>query len=97
MGGLASALGNSKIALAIALIVQAIIFGLVHFYKGPLGMTNSMVSGLVFGLLVIQHAAQYGLLFLPMALTIPSVYGIFIQQAETIVSTIKESVLAMKA
>jgi len=53
MGGLASALGNSKIALAIALIIQAIIFGLVHFYKGPLGMTNSMVSGLFFGLLII--------------------------------------------
>ena len=53
MRGLASAMGDGVVAVIAALFIQAIIFGLVHLYKGPIGMTGSMVSGLVFGLLVV--------------------------------------------
>lgn len=53
MGGLKSALGGGKIAVIIALFVQAVIFGLVHLYQGPVGISSSAVSGLVFGILTI--------------------------------------------
>lgn len=49
MRGIAYALGDGRKALAIALILQAIIFGLVHSYQGPAGIAGSTVSGLVYG------------------------------------------------
>lgn len=49
MRGIAYALGDTRKALVIALIVQAIVFGLVHSYQGPAGIVGSTISGLVFG------------------------------------------------
>jgi len=49
MRGIAYALGDTRKALAIALIVQAIVFGLVHSYQGPAGIAGTTISGLVFG------------------------------------------------
>jgi len=49
MRGIAYALGDGRKALAIALVLQAIVFGLVHSYQGPAGIAGSAFSGLVFG------------------------------------------------
>lgn len=49
MRGIAYALGDTRKALVIALIVQAVIFGLVHAYQGPAGIAGTTISGLVFG------------------------------------------------
>ena len=46
-------LGDDRRAFAIALVAQAVIFGLVHSYQGPAGIASTTVSGLVFGALVL--------------------------------------------
>ena len=53
MGGLKSALGGGTLAVIAALILQAVIFGLVHIYQGPAGFSGAAISGLVFGVLTI--------------------------------------------
>jgi hypothetical protein len=52
--GIAFVLGDSKFATAAALIIQALIFGMVHAYQGPVGIISASVSGLVFGALVLS-------------------------------------------
>ena len=47
MHGIAFALGDSQKAFGIALIVQAIIFGLVHAYQGPAGIVEATINGLI--------------------------------------------------
>lgn len=49
MRGIAFALGDSRTAFAAALIIQAIVFGLVHAYQGPAGILGSAINGLIFG------------------------------------------------
>ncbi len=49
MRGIAFSLGDSRIAFGIALIVQAILFGVVHAYQGPIGIIGSGINGLIFG------------------------------------------------
>ena len=49
MRGIAYALGDGRKAFAIALVLQAIIFGLIHSYQGPAGVASSAISGLVYG------------------------------------------------
>ena len=49
MRGLAFALGDSRVAFGIALLLQAMIFGLIHAYQGPAGIAGATISGLVFG------------------------------------------------
>lgn len=49
MRGIAFALGDGRKAIAVALLLQAIIFGLIHSYQGPAGVAGSAISGLVFG------------------------------------------------
>jgi membrane protease YdiL (CAAX protease family) len=49
MRGIAYALGDTRKAVVIALIVQAVVFGVVHAYQGPAGVAGTMISGLVFG------------------------------------------------
>lgn len=53
MRGIAFTLGGSRTALGIALIVQAVLFGLVHAYQGPAGMIGAGINGLVFGSLTL--------------------------------------------
>jgi membrane protease YdiL (CAAX protease family) len=53
MRGVASALGDSAAANIAALVVQAVIFGLVHAYQGPAAVAGTMLSGLIYGSLVI--------------------------------------------
>lgn len=49
MRGIAYALGDGRKALAVALILQAVVFGAIHAYQGPAGIVGSAISGLVFG------------------------------------------------
>lgn len=49
MRGVAFALGDSRLAFGIALIVQAIVFGLVHAYQGPAGIVGTAINALIFG------------------------------------------------
>lgn len=49
MRGVAFALGDTRIAFGIALIVQAVVFGLVHAYQGPAGIAGTAINGLVYG------------------------------------------------
>jgi len=53
MGGIWHALGGTRRAALIALIVQSLVFGAVHLYQGPVGLVGAGISGLVFGGLVI--------------------------------------------
>lgn len=45
----AEVLGSSRIAWWIAVLVAAVLFGLGHFYKGPSGMLDSGMAGLILG------------------------------------------------
>ena len=45
----ADALGGSKIAWTVATLASAVQFGLGHYYKGPVGMIDSGVAGLILG------------------------------------------------
>lgn len=49
MRGIAFSLGDSRTAFGIALIVQAVVFGLVHAYQGPAGILGTGINGLIFG------------------------------------------------
>ncbi len=49
MRGIAHALGDDRKAFAIALVLQAIVFGLIHSYQGPTGIAGSAINGLVYG------------------------------------------------
>ncbi len=42
-------LGSGKVAWILAAVISAIIFGALHFWKGPAGMVSSAIAGLVFG------------------------------------------------
>ena len=49
MRGIAFSLGDSRAAFGIALIAQAILFGLIHAYQGPAGIIGAGINGLIFG------------------------------------------------
>lgn len=51
--GLMSVLGKSNVAVGAAVLLQAVVFGLVHLYQGPAGIVSSAISGLVFGTAVV--------------------------------------------
>lgn len=53
MRGIAFGLGDSRSARIVALVLQAIVFGLIHMYQGPAGIVGSMVNGMIFGALVL--------------------------------------------
>ncbi len=49
MRGIAFALGDSRRAFGIALVAQAVLFGIIHAYQGPAGVIGAGINGLVFG------------------------------------------------
>ena len=53
MRGLAHALGGSSVAVALALVLQAVVFGVIHAYQGPAGIAGAATSGLVYGAVTI--------------------------------------------
>jgi len=53
MRGISYALGDSRAGLIAAVVLQAVLFGLIHAYQGPAGIAGSALSGLVFGAVTI--------------------------------------------
>ena len=53
MRGISFVFGNSRKGHISALVLQAVMFGLVHAYPGPTGIAGSTISGLVFGAVTI--------------------------------------------
>ncbi|MFC1619692.1 CPBP family intramembrane glutamic endopeptidase [Candidatus Neomarinimicrobiota bacterium] len=53
MRGISFVLGDSRTGQIVALVLQAVMFGLVHAYQGPAGIAGSTISGLVFGAVTI--------------------------------------------
>ena len=53
MRGISFVLGDSRRGQISALVLQAVMFGLIHAYQGPTGIAGSMFSGLVFGAVTI--------------------------------------------
>jgi len=51
--GIAFGFGDDRRAAAVALVLQALIFGLVHLYQGPAGVLATTLNGLVYGGLVL--------------------------------------------
>lgn len=51
--GLSFALGDSRRGQILALLLQAVLFGLIHAYQGPAGIAGSAINGLVFGAVTI--------------------------------------------
>ena len=49
MRGIAFALGDTRLAFGVALVAQAVVFGLVHAYQGPAGIVGTGVNALIFG------------------------------------------------
>lgn len=53
MRSLSYIFGDTRKAQIWALILQSIMFGLIHAYQGPVGIIGSTISGFVFGTVVI--------------------------------------------
>jgi membrane protease YdiL (CAAX protease family) len=53
MRGISFVLGDSRTGQIIAVVLQAVMFGLIHAYQGPAGIAGSTFSGLVFGAVTI--------------------------------------------
>lgn len=53
MRGISFALGDTPAAAALALVLQALMFGLIHAYQGPTGVASAATSGLVFGAITL--------------------------------------------
>ena len=52
---LTDALGRTRWAIAVALLIQAVLFSLGHVYLGPRGMINAGALGLVAGLVYVTN------------------------------------------
>lgn len=50
---LAYAMGNTRLALVFALLLQALVFGFVHAYQGSAGIAGATISGLIFGIVTL--------------------------------------------
>ena len=53
MRGLSYILGDSRTAQVSALLLQSVMFGLIHSYQGTTGIVGSSFSGLVFGTITL--------------------------------------------
>lgn len=53
MRGFSFILGDKRNGQIFALLIQAVMFGLIHSYQGSSGIAGSMFSGLVFGIITI--------------------------------------------
>ena len=51
--GISFILGDTPTGKILAVLLQAVMFGLIHTYQGPTGISGSMFSGLVFGTVTI--------------------------------------------
>ena len=53
MRAISYVLGDSRTGHIFALVLQAVMFGLVHAYQGPTGIVGTTISGLIFGAVTI--------------------------------------------
>jgi membrane protease YdiL (CAAX protease family) len=53
MRGISFVFGDSRTGQIYALVLQSVMFGLIHAYQGPTGIASSTISGLVFGAVTI--------------------------------------------
>jgi membrane protease YdiL (CAAX protease family) len=53
MRGISFIFGDTRTGQITALVLQSLMFGLIHAYQGPSGIAGSMFSGLVFGAITI--------------------------------------------
>lgn len=53
LGRAAESFGGTNAAYVLALIVSSVLFGFGHFYKGPAGIVDSGVAGLILGIAFI--------------------------------------------
>jgi len=53
MRGISFILNDTRQAQFAAVIIQSVMFGLIHAYQGPAGIIGSTFSGLVFGTVTI--------------------------------------------
>lgn len=51
----AAALGNTRVAVVVAVLIQSVLFGLAHPGQGPGGMLMTGAIGLVFGTLYVRY------------------------------------------
>jgi len=49
----AFALGDGRLAFVAGVLLQALLFGLVHAYQGPVGIASTMSHGLILGVLTL--------------------------------------------
>ena len=45
---------GAKLRWVLALIFSSVIFGLIHFYQGPLGIVNTFIVGILFGAVYLR-------------------------------------------
>lgn len=45
---------GAKLRWVLALIFSSVIFGLIHFYQGPLGIVNTFLVGILFGAIYLR-------------------------------------------
>lgn len=74
MRGISFIFGDTRNAQFLALVLQAVMFGLIHSYQGPSGVVGSMISGLVFG--VITIASRWSIWPAALAHGINNTFGI---------------------
>lgn len=58
MKSIALLLGNKDFSWIISLIVSSVLFGLLHFYQGPIGILQTGIAGLFFGIIYILNGKK---------------------------------------
>jgi hypothetical protein len=58
MTRIAGTVQSSRAPWAVALVAQALVFGIAHAYQGPTGMIVSGAAGLVFGILMLASGKR---------------------------------------
>lgn len=61
---LIKSIGSGPWALACALLIQAVVFGLVHLYQGSTAIVGASISGLIYGCLVLAARGSLWAAFL---------------------------------
>jgi hypothetical protein len=55
---LAFLFGGKKISWVLALLITSVVFGLLHFYQGPVGVIQTGITGFFLGLIFIYNGKQ---------------------------------------
>ncbi|NAS30775.1 CPBP family intramembrane metalloprotease [Flavobacteriaceae bacterium R38] len=58
MKNIALLLGNNNLSWIISLLASSVVFGLLHFYQGPVGVLQTGIVGLFFGIIYIINGKK---------------------------------------